>query len=64
MDKKDLYEQFGVKEYWIIDPEAQTIEVFALENNAFKLHSKAEHGDEAVSSILPGFSVRWSQLVM
>ncbi len=64
VDKKDLYEQHGVREYWIIDSEAQTIEVFALENNAFKLHSKAEPGDTATSKLVPGFAVKWSQLVV
>lgn len=64
VDKKDLYEQHGVREYWIIDSETQTIEVFALENNAFKLHSKAEYGVTAVSKLLPDFMVQWSQLML
>ncbi len=63
-DKKDLYEQFAVREYWIIDPEAQTIEVFALEKGAFKLASRAEPSDPAASKLLAGFTVAWSQLVL
>jgi Uma2 family endonuclease len=64
VEKKDLYEQHGVREYWIVDPEAQTIEVFALERGAFKLTSKAELGETASSKLLPGFAVTWSQLIV
>lgn len=62
VDKKGLYEQFGVREYWIVDPEAQTMEVFALEKDAFKLHSKAGSEETARSKLLPGFFLTWSQL--
>lgn len=64
VEKKDLYEQFGVREYWIVDPEAQTMEVFALEKGAFKLHAKAESGETAASKLLPGFKMAWSQLIL
>jgi Uma2 family endonuclease len=64
VDKKDLYEQFGVREYWIVDPEAQTIEVFALEKGAFKLAARADQGGTAASKLLSGFTVAWSQLVL
>jgi Uma2 family endonuclease len=62
VDKKGLYEQFGVAEYWIIDPEARTIEVFALGRKGYELHSRAESGKTAVSQLLAGFAASWEQL--
>lgn len=34
--KFKLYEKHGVREYWIVDPNNQYIEVFSLEKNKFK----------------------------
>ena len=64
VEKKTLYEQFGVREYWIIDPEAETIEVFHLTKGTFQLHSRADAGQTARSKLLSGFSVGWGQLVV
>lgn len=35
--KKDLYERFGVKEYWIVNPADKSIEVYLLQDGAFIL---------------------------
>ena len=35
--KKDIYESIGVKEYWIVDPKAQSIEVYKLKDSRFYL---------------------------
>ena len=64
VEKKSLYEQVGVREYWIVDPESRTIEVFALERGTYKLVSRAEEGETAASKLLAGFSVKWSQLLL
>ena len=34
--KKSLYERFGVKEYWIVDPETKETTGFYLENNRYQ----------------------------
>ncbi|MBI5667364.1 MAG: Uma2 family endonuclease [Chloroflexi bacterium] len=34
-DKFNLYQRFGVREYWMVDPDAQYIEVYRYENGAF-----------------------------
>lgn len=35
--KKDIYERFGVREYWIVDPLSLSLEQYALENGKFIL---------------------------
>ena len=35
--KKDVYEENGVKEYWIISPEAKSITVYLLKDGKYKL---------------------------
>ena len=57
IEKRDLYEQHGVKEYWIIDPEPETVEVLALMNGRYELVKRSRPGDTATSQLLPGFKV-------
>jgi Uma2 family endonuclease len=62
IEKRDLYEQYGVKEYWIIDPEPQTVEVLALESNRYQLVGRWRPDETAESRLLAGFSVEVSPL--
>jgi Uma2 family endonuclease len=62
VDKKGLYEQFGVLEYWIIDPEPRVIEVLSLEKNTYVTASRAAADQAAVSRLLNGFQVSWREL--
>jgi len=51
------YARAGVSEYWLVDPEPQTIEIFVLEKDAYILLGKFGPGDSAHSRVLPAFQV-------
>ena len=63
IQKKALYEQAGVAEYWIIDPDAAAIEVFALIKGVYQLHSKATGKEPAKSRLLAGFKTTFIELM-
>lgn len=62
IDKRDLYEQHGVKEYWLIDPKALTVEVLHLVQGEFQLLGRWRPGESAESRLLKGFRVKISGL--
>ena len=54
--KKDLYEKFGVNEYIIIDPFAETAELYVLTNGVYILHQKVQKTESLQSILLPGLT--------
>lgn len=60
--KKDLYEQFGVREYWIVDPRNESIEVYQLENKRYRLFSFAAEEGVIRSAVLPEFELEVSAI--
>jgi Uma2 family endonuclease len=48
---------------WIIDPEAQTVEVLALVNERYDLVQRSHPGETAASRLLPGFEVPVTDLL-
>ncbi len=58
IEKKNDYEKFGVKEYWIIDSLNESIWIYNLNDSAkFDLISYAEEGEKALSKLLPDFAL-------
>ena len=56
--KRKLYERCGVEEYWVIDPEIETIAVYRHAGNNYQrvLELVAERHDALTSSLFPGLS--------
>ena len=52
--KLGLYQRAGVREYWIVSPEAQTVEVFLLEDGRFTPRGFYEKTDIAKVHVLEG----------
>ena len=55
-EKLAVYARYGVREYWLVDPKRERIEVFVLESG--DLVQKAEHdsGEARSLAVLPGFA--------
>ena len=56
-DKMKIYREYQVREYWIVDPKNQSIEVYQHQNNDYNLVSFAVEEGEIVSQVLEGFSL-------
>ena len=55
--KLDLYAQYGVKEYWIVDPDAGTMTVLLRGESGFDVSGVYGKGQTMRSPMLEGFSV-------
>ncbi|MEM1093857.1 MAG: Uma2 family endonuclease [Bacteroidota bacterium] len=62
--KRKLYEMFGVEEYWIVDPEADTVRIYRLTDDGYVEAAVliATAGDVLTSPMLPGFALPLAKL--
>ena len=60
--KKNLYLQFAVKEYWIIDPNNRTVELYILKQDQYVIHQFLEIEGAVQSTILVGLELNISEL--
>jgi Uma2 family endonuclease len=56
-NKYEVYEESGVKEYWIIHPEEQTLLVNKLVDGKYISSRLLTNGDEITTPILPAFTL-------
>ena len=52
LTKRSLYARAGVREYWMLDPEARTFEILSLDRDALHLVVAATGSEQPVSPLL------------
>jgi Uma2 family endonuclease len=56
-EKFRVFEECGVKEYWIVDPGLKKIDIYENQEKKFKIFSKAEGEGIVSSKVLEGLSI-------
>ncbi len=54
VDKMKLYARFQVPEYWLVDPNNQSVEVYRYAEGAYELGAFAAQAGTVTSGMLPG----------
>lgn len=62
IEKKELYAQYGVHEYWFVDPKRQCVEIYLNKDREFELQQRVEKDEAVASIILPGFQVELEEI--
>ena len=60
--KFNLYQEAGVREYWIVDPESQTVQVFLLKDGHFRAVELYNADAVAEVIVLPGCRISLSDV--
>ena len=60
--KRKLYAKYGVREYWIVDPDERTVEVMKLGEAGFETASVYRKGEILTSPLLKGFRLNLEEI--
>ncbi|HCD87697.1 MAG TPA: hypothetical protein DEQ87_08685, partial [Algoriphagus sp.] len=61
-NKYELYEEFGVREYWIIHPSENTLQINVLVNGSYQPSRLYTSGQKVTSTVLPGFELELEEV--
>lgn len=61
--KRDLYERSGVEEYWLVDPERDTIDVFMRVDVAFEKPVHYTRDQMLKTALLPGLELAVNRIL-
>lgn len=62
--KKNIYERFGITEYWLVDANNQEIEIYTIENGRYELFSSVSlfEANELKSKVLADLEVNLNEI--
>ncbi|MBA2408270.1 MAG: Uma2 family endonuclease [Gammaproteobacteria bacterium] len=60
--KKALYARYGVREYWIVNPDEQVIEVYVPQAQGFHLAEAYRSPSRRISAMLPTFEIELDEV--
>ncbi len=60
--KSRLYRKHGVKEYWLVDPEAKTVEVLTADHRGWYQAGAYDEEDTLLSPLLSGLQVKLKEI--
>jgi Uma2 family endonuclease len=62
--KRKLYERYGVKEYWVVDPELEVVKVYRMEDQRYVRIAELTREEDArlTTPLLPGLKVPLSEI--
>lgn len=60
--KLNLYQQAGVREYWIVDPATRSVQVFLPDGGALRIHEEYGPKDIAKVNVLNGCFIELSRV--
>jgi len=60
--KYSIYMEFGINEYWMVNPELKTVEVYVLEEDEYKQAAIYKGSDCAASQIFDGLDIRLEEV--
>jgi len=60
--KMGAYQRYGAREYWIVSPDEQTVQVFLLEEGSLQLHEVYDRQGVAKVNVLDGCFIELSKV--
>jgi Uma2 family endonuclease len=62
--KRKLYERNGIPEYWIVDPELETVKIYRMSDQGYARTAEysKENGDTLTTPLLPDLQIHLSKI--
>ena len=57
-----IYARHGIPRYWIVDPEARTLEVYSLHDGVYERTAAYSDGDVLAVDVPDGFTIDLAEL--